>query len=255
MEAHVQSSSPEMQISHQEIVATSLKGERGPQATDPLWDYTTHDRKNNQCVCKLCGKVNRGRNFTTLKRHLEKNHGENFAEYEAKKKKLKDEKAKKAAESSKTQTKVDSYAVSSKSSEKKLSRNSAMSVKIDRGLYFFLASCSVSHRLVELESFQYLFECLNPQYKLPCRKNVPKKIANLVQEMRQNVLAHIQQAKSVSICLDIWTQKGLKYSYVGITAHYFDQESGCLQCALLAVKNFSHLHSAEKVLQFLKLLT
>ena len=40
-------------------------------------------------------------------------------------------------------------------------------------------------------------------------------------DLKAKVLARMNQARKVAICVDIWSKKGLTASFLGVTAHFF----------------------------------
>ena len=89
---------------------------------------------------------------------------------------------------------------------------------ITRKLVIFVGCTSVASSLAENEEFQPLIQILDPRCKAPRRAAVSKEIDKVMFDMKACVQSFLGDARKVSLCADIWTKKGLKSSYLGITA-------------------------------------
>jgi len=66
--------------------------------------------------------------------------------------------------------------------------------------------------------------------------------------MKACVQRFLGDARKVSLCADIWTKKGLKSSYLGITAHVFSRYDHRRHQVTLAVRQIvQHPHNAETI--------
>ena len=67
-------------------------------------------------------------------------------------------------------------------------------------------------------------------------------------DMKACVQRFLGDARKVSLCAEIWTKKGLKSSYLGITAHVFSRYDHRRHQVTLAVRQIvQHPHNAETI--------
>ncbi|KAH0604042.1 uncharacterized protein H6S33_007073 [Morchella sextelata] len=94
-------------------------------------------------------------------------------------------------------------------------------------LVSFLVETDSAFRLVEAKSFRRLVQCCNSNCPLISRRTVMEDLQkmhhNLQQSVRSKLEQHIKSGGRISITLDAWTA-GNKLPYLGITAHWIDEE-------------------------------
>ena len=76
---------------------------------------------------------------------------------------------------------------------------------------------------------------MDPKYPIPSTASLGKAIDMLYLEMKAKIESCLLNTKSISLCTDVWTKKGMTSSYLGVTAHFFS--SGDMQSATIAVKH------------------
>ncbi len=69
----------------------------------------------------------------------------------------------------------------------------------------------------------------------------------LLVDMKAEVLAKMNQARKVAICVDIWSKKGLSASYLGITAQFLTPRNHKRNRATLAVRQLPSPHTGDNV--------
>jgi hypothetical protein len=75
--------------------------------------------------------------------------------------------------------------------------------------------------LVESEVFRNYTSSLNADFKLPCRQTFSKKIEDLFNEFKENLISYLKTISSkISITVDGWTSPNFQ-PYIGITCKYF----------------------------------
>lgn len=57
----------------------------------------------------------------------------------------------------------------------------------------------------------------------------------VVAEMKTNIKISLASARKINLCADMWSEKGLTTSYLGITAHFYCTVTRKLKTATLAV--------------------
>ena len=80
---------------------------------------------------------------------------------------------------------------------------------------------SIPNSMIQNKYFIDMLMTFDPKFVIPGRTQLSSEINNLLLVMKGNIKAHIDQARKVSLCADIWSKKGLSSSYLGITAHFF----------------------------------
>lgn len=81
-------------------------------------------------------------------------------------------------------------------------------------------------------------------YSLPSRKTVTRKIFDLYDSQRQIMIEKLRQAEFISLTGDFWTSASNE-SYLGITAHWIDQEWN-FASSVLQVKEVSEKHTGQQ---------
>lgn len=74
--------------------------------------------------------------------------------------------------------------------------------------------------VVENRGFRKLVNLLDPQYVLPSRRTIGRKlIPELFESTKSIFSSHLSEAKNVSITTDIWTSMNTD-SFITMTAHF-----------------------------------
>ena len=123
---------------------------------------------------------------------------------------------------------------------------------ITKRLAIFIGATNVSIRLVENEEFRELIHELDKRYKVPSRTKINREIEEVFVDLKANLKLYLKDAKSVNICADIWTKKGLTASFLGITSHFFSLKDGNRHCITLAVRKMSSPHTAVRIAELVK---
>ena len=66
-------------------------------------------------------------------------------------------------------------------------------------------------------------------------------------ELKAKICAYTQSASEVSICWDIWSNKGLTSSYLGITAHFFSRNDHRCHIVTLSICRLHTTHTAANI--------
>ena len=66
-------------------------------------------------------------------------------------------------------------------------------------------------------------------------------------DLKAKVLARMNQARKVAICVDIWSKKGLTASFLGVTVHFFTPQDHKWHRVTLAVRRLASPHTADHV--------
>ena len=118
---------------------------------------------------------------------------------------------------------------------------------IDAKLVAFLASTGVSYRTVESKEFREFVEALNPQYLPPKSHTTVSKWVQKARDLLVDNLVKVLADRWVCVIADIWSQRGLSRSLMGVTVSFFSPEIGQIVTPLLAVKEFPHPHTSGRI--------
>jgi zinc finger BED domain-containing protein 1 (E3 SUMO-protein ligase ZBED1) len=187
-----------------------------------IWDHYDKIIEGNitKLKCKACGKSYNWHGSTTnMKAHVKDAHGTNID--------------------------VD---CGDESESNTIDQESARKKKkfeaIDQQLLKAIISTNNPFRMVEDDQIKKLFWMLNPSYKLPNRKKLSGQLLSKEYDLMVSMLAsQLEEARSISITLDIWTSKQ-RYPYLGVTCHFFDKNQ-VLVHQTLTIEHLSGSHEAS----------
>ncbi|XP_065662597.1 uncharacterized protein LOC136085236 [Hydra vulgaris] len=115
-----------------------------------------------------------------------------------------------------------------------------VSDKIDRALLIFIIACCLPLMLVESSAFKEFVLCLNPKYKVPCRKKLRPLLTDLYREKVELLKSKLLSIKVLSITTDGWTSCQ-NYSYISATAHFISDKTNFISfCLGFAYLNGRH---------------
>ena len=115
-----------------------------------------------------------------------------------------------------------------------------VSDKIDRALLIFIIACCLPFMLVESNAFKEFVLCLNPKYKVPCRKKLRSLLTDLYREKVELLKSKLLSIKVLSITTDGWTSCQ-NYSYISATAHFISDKTNFISfCLGFAYLNGRH---------------
>ena len=115
-----------------------------------------------------------------------------------------------------------------------------VSDKIDRALLIFIIACCLPFMLIESNAFKEFVLCLNPKYKVPCRKKLRSLSTDLYREKVELLKSKLLSIKVLSITTDGWTSCQ-NYSYISATAHLISDKTNFISfCLGFAYLNGRH---------------
>lgn len=120
-------------------------------------------------------------------------------------------------------------------------RGSTRNENITHKLTIFIGAGHVANRLIDCEEFQELLAELDPRYVMPSRTVIEKEMTKVFIELKEKCLLKSKIPTRYSICVDMWTKKGMTEASLGITAHFFTRTDHRRRVATLAVKRFQSL--------------
>uniref|UniRef100_A0A914UKV5 Uncharacterized protein n=1 Tax=Plectus sambesii TaxID=2011161 RepID=A0A914UKV5_9BILA len=96
--------------------------------------------------------------------------------------------------------------------------------------------------------FREFVTTTQPCFTLPSsRAKVRDLIFELHEETLISVKHHLRGAQKVAVILDLWTQAGYKYGYLGVFASFLSPLTKDLEVLLLGVRPLNHPHSAKRI--------
>ena len=95
---------------------------------------------------------------------------------------------------------------------------------------------------------------LNPEARLPSRFKVGKDCEQLSEEVQNKIKDALENAKMISITVDIWSSTKCKNSYLGVTAHMFNHSTFRRENYRIACRKFDVAHTGENIAKMIHLI-
>lgn len=196
---------------------------------------------------KVCGRVIAGKNTTNAKVHLKAFHKDTFIAVEKKEKETKQLKA--ALKPAAFGQPSDSSPGIAKfmRAQQKYANDSFEKQKRDAALVNMVVGCGLPMTTVGKPSFREYSDSLDPKYAVPSIGKFNKLFQQKYSQCKEKLLETMQSARRVTMGMDIWTKKGYRSSYLGITACFFDPRSHKPVHALLNLYSIDHPHTGDMI--------
>ena len=224
-----------------------------------VWQYFDYDPIQEKSVCQVlsqssgndsdndvCGAAIAGKFPTNLKIHLKKKHPIQHAELlsseEEEKEKKECVRRAKSLKVSHQLTLADSLQCKSV-----YSKESVRYREICKKLAIFIGSTNVPNSIVENLEFKDLLFTMDSRFVVPGRSVVGKELDKVLIELKAKIGSYLLEANKVSICVDMWSKKGMTSSYLGITAHFYSHKDRRLHTATLAVRRMPSPHTGDNI--------
>ena len=120
--------------------------------------------------------------------------------------------------------------------------------KIDRAFLIFIIACCLPFILVESNAFKEFVLCLNPEYKVTCRKR--SLLIDLYRENVELLKLKLLSIKVLSITTDRWATCQ-NYSYISATAHFISDKTNFISFCL-GFAYLNGLHDADNLKEALQ---
>lgn len=104
-------------------------------------------------------------------------------------------------------------------------------------------------RFVEGEGFKDLMHYVEPQYNVPSRKTVTRRIDALYEKTAASLKDRLSKTARMAITTDAWTSLTTE-SYITLTCHYIAEWE--MHSAVLETRNFDERHTAVNIANYLK---
>ena len=108
---------------------------------------------------------------------------------------------------------------------KKLSKNDIVQKNFNNKLAALIGTSALPVSLSENEHFVDLIQAINPAVTVPSRSKVGSEVKKLYDGLMIDIKAGMSGSRKVAVTADLWTTKGCKSSFLGMTSHYFDPTS------------------------------
>lgn len=106
-----------------------------------------------------------------------------------------------------------------------------MAQKVTESILYMIAKDNLPLSITEKDGFKRLMKLVVPHYKLPGRSVMTARLDDKYILLQKLVQLQLSQVQSLALTMDIWTEKFNTISYLGITAHYM-QEDEIKSCVL-----------------------
>lgn len=203
---------------------------RGPKREALFWKYfekSNHDGSDGyKCLAADCSYFNKGRNGTTLQRHLSNTHPEIDEQIQAKKAKL-------------CERPIQSFGITT-NPFKEIFHNK---------LAELFTSTQISETVVESPEFKSLLSFLNPKSNdhVLSRSFLNSLMRKKFFNLKAVVQKLISETNTISLSTDIWSKKNYSYSFLGVTMQIF-VNSKLLNIAI-DLKQIPQPHTSEMVMR------
>ena len=218
--------------------------------------------KCNQCQAVISrGGVGKSANNTSMTNHIKYKHSELMAQLTAVIKSSSTERSPSPSQFSSSQASVASTsAVKCQLSQQTIQESIAVKWSIDdsrsREIHIsigkMIALDNQPISIVENTGFTSLMKKLKPKYNLPSRKYFSDNIIPYIySETKAEIKKGIVSTIAISVTTDLWTNTNNLQSFLSFTAHWLN-DNFQLQHAVLQMKHFSGLHTADNIKQHLE---
>lgn len=216
--------SSKLKVERDDATAILEKTKKVGRKRGPIWNYfeLTDDRKAsckqlNSSIGQPCKASYAAACPSSMEYHLERMHNSEYAEYlsakmayekvlKLKKQKMQD---------------VDENTSPLADSSQKLTENDPLCKRFHDKLALALVCSGASINFVNCPEFREFIHELNNGYPLPHRKKITNLVDGLFDRTLANCKEAVGQARKIAICVDLWSRKNMKTTFVGVSAHFF----------------------------------
>ncbi|KAI9551045.1 putative zinc finger BED domain-containing protein 4-like [Daphnia sinensis] len=234
----------------------SVSGSRGPQKSHPVWAHFKQEMIEGKvwsfCCISNCNYKTKGVIVTNVKNHLTSKHKKEAQELvseEAKRKESNNSKCKSLKRKTDEEGSIDKFLSAKKSLGKAYSESSEKYRNLKHKLTIIAACTTISQNAIQsLEFKRYIEECdPNAAACIPSRPTLTSWVIHFSSELMQRVSENLRAAEKFNVCIDIWSQRGLSHSYLGVTVHYFNKQSKKYDSVALACHSLEQPHTGKAI--------
>ncbi len=180
-----------------------------------VWEHFVYDEGKEKSVCQVrvgeegsaCGKEITGRYTTNLKAHLKHAHPTVYVEVQQKSEE-KEKARRKSGEGAALRNQQKLPQMGALRGGTKYAKESPRYKTITLKLAAFVAIANVPNSIVENEEFRELLAELDDRYVVPGRTTIGAEMDKLLVDLKAKVLAKMNQAKKVVICVTSGQRRG-----------------------------------------------
>lgn len=103
---------------------------------------------------------------------------------------------------------------------------------------------------VERCAFRRFCENVIPNFQIPSRRMINRRIDEMYQKEKANLIDVLASVKWVLATADAWSAH--KRAFMGVTLHYVDPDTLIMQSIALACRRFKNSHTGENIAKLLK---
>lgn len=203
-----------------------------------VWKYFSKSKISSSC--KLCPYTMPNKFPGNAKKHLRKYHKEQGQEVDQA-----DELKNQAKHDQKQLTMMESW-----KGKNKYSHQHPKQRQFREALAWFAGCTTVSFGALQSPEFKQLILIVNPLLRIPATDTTKKDIESLFQKCVIAIKKAISEARKITISSDIWTKRGNRSSFLGITATFYHPVLKKKYHVVLAVKKFETVtHNSVDVMR------
>ena len=91
--------------------------------------------------------------------------------------------------------------------EESFSRSRPTKEQVDRALAMFIVTDMLPLRVVETPGFKYFMKCVRPEYTIPTRKTIGKRIITAYMEGKEELIKILAEQEWVATTADCWSSR------------------------------------------------
>ncbi|KZS01737.1 Uncharacterized protein APZ42_001509, partial [Daphnia magna] len=144
---------------------------------------------------------------------------------------------------------IDKFLSGKKSLGRAYSKSSEKYRNLKHKLTIIAACTTISQNAFQsLEFKRYIEECdPNAAACIPSRPTLTSWVIDFSSKLMQLVSENLRAVEKFNVCIDIWSQRGLSHSYLGLTVHYFNKQSNKYDSVALACHSLEQPHNRKAI--------
>ena len=232
---------------------------------NPIHDDFKYNDGEKASVCNHCGFKLKGKNSSTLQKHLQCKHPQAYKLYQDRHalaiKEAESNKAKQVSVNPPKTGSKNNMAVQSAlgrtapitsymtgfMSGKKYSHDDPRQKSFNEDVAFLVASSTLPVSFTSLPAFKKLIHDLNPHIVVPEQTKLKKEMNEMWEKVCDAIEEGIRVARKIALTTDVWTSKNMQHSYLGVTVHYFNPISRLRSANKVACREFPNPHTGEAI--------
>ena len=101
--------------------------------------------------------------------------------------------------------------------------------------------------IVQDEGFCKLLNFFAPDYKIPCRETITKRIEKIFENEEAELVKELERAVHIAVTTDGWTSQQTQKLFATYTVAYVDPEKGLLKNKVLRTNRFAKAHTGVNI--------